>query len=67
MSRRYSCWTAEKLPRGGRDEWVRQDGWTEDGRRNMVAGVTEWLPIACGHDLSSTDSACEGCALRRTK
>lgn len=41
-----------------------QDGWTQDGRRNMREHRTEWLPIGCGHSYKRTDPACRGCTWR---
>lgn len=41
-----------------------QDGWTEDGRRNMKAHTSRWLDIGCGHSYRVTDPACTGCKWR---
>ncbi len=59
---RYTC--ASDLPRGRTNLWVVQDGWTEDGRRRMVQGATEWLPLPCGYIHRAQDPHCEGCKNR---
>lgn len=42
-----------------------QDGWTDDGRRNMIPHRTEWKDIGCGHvGYRESDPGCEGCKWR---
>lgn len=41
-----------------------QDGWTEDGRRNMIEIKTKWRDVQCGHDMRTTDPNCTGCRWR---
>lgn len=40
-----------------------QDGWTEDGRRNLVWHRTAWNDSKpCGHTERGADPRCNGCA-----
>lgn len=60
-SGRYGC--------NGEAQWpgwqLVQDGWTPDGRRNMVTIAVEPVRVACGHDVRTSDSKCSGCPRRR--
>lgn len=38
-----------------------QDGWTVNGRRNIVTVTTVWAAVECAHDDRDTDSVCHGC------
>lgn len=58
---RYSCHNGDR-PKTVHYEM--QDGFTSDGKRNMVDVVTEWLPIACGHTWAETDPNCTDCKWR---
>jgi hypothetical protein len=66
---RYGCHSDKvgPMPRGRTISWVFQDGWTTDGRRNMVHGATQWIPRKCGHDQQvgkGSDPHCRGCVNR---
>lgn len=41
-----------------------QSGWHDDGTRRLVAIVSNWLPIKCGHIMRLTDPACTDCINR---
>lgn len=43
-----------------REPLMVQDGWTEDGRRNMVE-IEDFGSLECRHDFSLTDQSCRGC------
>lgn len=51
---RYSC---HGTRRGGQTRYIAHP-WSANAGRLVVS---DWLPIACGHDMRTTDPACEGC------
>ena len=55
---RYGC---HNRPRQAVSVELMQDGWTPDGRRNMVKIQTQWLDRGCRHDTKHIDPACAGC------
>lgn len=56
MSNRYACY--DRPPFTG-DVMV-QNGWTEDGRRNMVP-IPYVMARDCQYDLRAADGKCAGC------
>lgn len=64
---RYGCHSSRlgPMPRGRRAVPVQaQDGWTSDGRRNVINFASDWIEMPCGHTTRARDSACEGCSNR---
>lgn len=61
QNHRYACHNREDMSvtRG-----MNQNGWTDDGRRNMVERETRWLEVGCGHTYRSTDPCCTSCKWR---
>lgn len=55
---RYGCHNTQ---RGGSHSYPVQDGWTDDGRRNMIQIVTDWLPRKCGTTYEPAMGPCAGC------
>lgn len=51
---RYGCHGTQ---RGGQTRYTAHP-WSANAGRRIVS---DWLPIACGHDMRTTDPACEGC------
>lgn len=68
MTSRYSCWN--NRPPTQPHVALFQDGWTADGRRNMVEYPVAFSPaVRCGHfglagSNRQTDPECEGCECR---
>lgn len=59
---RYACHNRKPIDR---ITYNFQEGWTRDGRKNMIKHDTRWLPLdGCGHSYSKTDPACTGCRWR---
>lgn len=54
---RYSCINTE---RGGVTKYLAHP-WSANAGRLVV---TQWLPMACGHDGRKIDSGCAGCKNR---
>lgn len=47
---------------------VVQDGWTEDGRRNMIEQTSAFQDDDCHYSLSNegkVDADCDGCSWRK--